>query len=77
LLRLVEKGGISDGYRDAPVLHNASGGEFWDDELAVPWLAAMMRALRAIVIAAIALTIAAPALPALASTSHGLKKVYA
>jgi hypothetical protein len=36
----------------------------------------MMRALRATVIAAIALAIAAPALPALASTGHGLKKVY-
>jgi hypothetical protein len=39
--------------------------------------AAMMTALRAILIAAIALTVAAPALPALASSAgHGLKKVY-
>jgi hypothetical protein len=38
--------------------------------------AAMMKALRAILIAAIALTIAAPALPALASAGHGLKKVH-
>ena len=36
----------------------------------------MMKALRAILIAAIVLTIAAPSLPALASASHGLKKVY-
>jgi hypothetical protein len=36
----------------------------------------MMRALPGILIAAIALTIAAPALPALASGGHGLKKVY-
>lgn len=32
--------------------------------------------LRAILIAATALTIAAPSLPALASAGHGLKKVY-
>ena len=38
--------------------------------------AAMMKALGAILIAAVALTIAVPSVPALASAGHGLKKVH-
>ena len=36
----------------------------------------MMKALRVILIAAIALAIAAPAVPALAAAGHGLKKIH-
>jgi len=47
-----------------PVLRNANGRQ------------PMIKAVRAILVAVAALTVAAPSVPALASVSHGLKKVH-